>query len=63
MPLSEKTKAKLAALPPERQANVMRLVAEKLTNMKLRKMQQQAEGAERRSSAEPGSEASASDER
>ncbi|HAG75966.1 MAG TPA: hypothetical protein PKJ45_13860 [Rubrivivax sp.] len=63
MPLSEKTKAMLAALPPERQANVMRLVAEKLTNMKLRKMQQQAEESELRSGAEPGSEASASDER
>lgn len=63
MPLSEKTKAMLAALPPERQANVMRLVAEKLTNMKLRKMQQQAEESERRSGAEPGSGASASDER
>lgn len=63
MPLSEKTKARLAALPPERQANVMRLVAEKLTNMKLRMMQQQAEESERRGGGELSSGDSASDER
>lgn len=56
MPLSEKTKAMLEAMSPERQANVMRLVAEKLTNMKLRKMQQQAEEPERRRGAEPAPE-------
>lgn len=52
MPLSEKTKAMLEALPPERRANVMRLVAEKLTSDKLRRMQQQAEESERRSGVE-----------
>lgn len=48
MPLSEKTRAKLAALPPERRANVMKLVAEKLANEKLRLMQQQGEVAAER---------------
>ncbi|MBV2204610.1 MAG: hypothetical protein KUL87_04240 [Pseudomonas sp.] len=63
MPLSEKTKEMWGALPPERRANVMRLVAEKLTNEKLRRMQQQGEEPERRSGAEPGSGAPARDER
>lgn len=48
MPLSEKIKAKLAALPPERRANLLRLVAEKLTNEKLRLMQQAGEVAAER---------------
>lgn len=43
MPLSEKTRAKLAALPPVRRASVLKLVAEKLTNEKLRRMQQAGE--------------------
>lgn len=52
MLLTEKTKAKLAAMSPERRANVLRLVAEKLTNMKLRELQRRAEGAERQGGGE-----------
>lgn len=63
MLLTEKTKAKLAAMSPERRANVLRLVAEKLTNMKLRELQRRAEEGERQGGAEPGSESPASDER
>ncbi len=48
MPLSEKTRAKLAALPPERRANVLKLVAEKLANERLRLMQQAGEVAAER---------------
>lgn len=48
MPLSEKTRAKLAALPPERRANVLKLVAEKLANERLRRMQQAGEVAAER---------------
>ncbi len=48
MPLSEKTRAKLAALPLERRANVLKLVAEKLANERLRLMQQAGEVAAER---------------
>lgn len=48
MPFSEKIKAKLAALPPERRANVLKLVAEKLANEKLRRIQQAGEVAAER---------------
>lgn len=56
MPLSEKTRQMLESMTPERRANVMKLVAEKLTNEKLRRMQQQAEGSGRMSGAEPAPE-------
>lgn len=48
MPLSEKTRQMLESMTPERRANVMKLVAEKLTNEKLRLMQQQGEVAAER---------------
>lgn len=48
MPFSEKIRAKLDALPPERRANVLKLVTEKLTNEKLRLMQQAGEVAAER---------------
>jgi hypothetical protein len=48
MPFSEKTRALLAALTPEQEAKVMRLVAQKLTNDKLRQLQRRAEEAGQR---------------
>lgn len=48
MPLSEKTRMFGEKLTPEQRARVMKLVAEKLTNDKLRQLQGRAEEAERR---------------
>lgn len=53
MPLSEKTRMLGEKLTPEQRARVIKLVVEKLTNDKLRRMQQQGEESERRRGAEP----------